>query len=195
MKKIALYGIILILLPIASIAGVKYQLRCDSELLSKACEVAKSQVGMLEHSNRNDGEVLKYLQAVGINHPAPYCAAGIWWCFAEACRQLGRSGKCNPLPRTASANAMFDYAKQNGTATKSAPENCDLIVWKKNGSKSGHIEMIISAGRAGFVQTIGFNTRKAFGGKILEGVFLQRRNVSHPLYKMKVRGIIGFIQI
>lgn len=195
MKKIAIYGIILILLPISVIASKKYELTCDRELLRTACEVAKSQLGVREQSNCNDGEVLKYLRAVGLEHPAPYCAAGIWWSFAEACRLLGRAGNCNPLPRTALANAMFNYAKLKGTPSKFSPNDCDLIVWRKDGSFRGHIEIIISTERAGFVQTVGFNTRKVLGNRTFEGVFLQRRNILHPLCQMRVGGIIGFKQV
>jgi hypothetical protein len=50
--------------------------------------------------------------------------------------------------------------------------------------------------RAGWVITIGFNSNKRdINGNHIEGVFLQKRNIYHPLGRKKILGIIGFRRI
>jgi hypothetical protein len=67
----------------------------------KLLEVAKSQVGVREATGRNDGEVDKYLRAVGLGGShAPYCAAFVYW--------VGRTalGNRNPIPKSAWSPTM-----------------------------------------------------------------------------------------
>lgn len=62
----------------------------------KVIAVAKSQVGIVELTGRNDGEVDKYLAAVGLGGSRnPYCAAFNYWVGREAL------GSRNPYPRSA----------------------------------------------------------------------------------------------
>lgn len=57
---------------------------------------AASQVGVTEKTGRNDGEVDKYLAAVGLGGTRnPYCAAFNYWVGSEAL------GPLNPYPRSA----------------------------------------------------------------------------------------------
>lgn len=192
MKKILSFGILLLIVPIIGYANKRYELFCREQVLVRAINIMHSQVGIREATNRNDGEVLKYLRALGINKPAPYCAAGIWWCFEQARRQLMLPPPDNPLPATAVANDMLAYAIKNGHETNFSPKIFDLIVWKKSNSYRGHIECIVELQNGGFVRTIGFNTSIRNLGKNQEGVFYQKRNIMHPLSRMRLRGIIGF---
>lgn len=62
----------------------------------KVLAVAAAEVGVREKTGRNDGEVDKYLDAVGLGGSrAPYCAAFVYWCGREAL------GADNPYPRSA----------------------------------------------------------------------------------------------
>lgn len=62
----------------------------------KVLAVASSQVGIVEKTGRNDGEVEKYIASVGLDPKAgyPYCAAFNYWVGKEA---LGES----PYPKSA----------------------------------------------------------------------------------------------
>lgn len=73
----------------------------------KPLEVAISQIGKQEiprGSNWGD-DVKKYLASVGINFPASWCMAFIYWCFEEAKVRIdvgnpGQSILINPLEKT-----------------------------------------------------------------------------------------------
>jgi hypothetical protein len=163
---------------------VRYELECDQELLKKSEEIARNQVGVLEKSNRNDGKrITEYLRSVGINSPAPYCAAGVYYCFCEAKDEVGGS---IPIVRSGVASKIYNEAK-TGKRSRYSPKRHDLIVWKRNKSWQGHIERIVEVGRRGWVTTVAFNVRK--GNK--EGVFYKRRNVFHPLGRLRILGLVG----
>ncbi len=62
----------------------------------KVVAVAASQIGVTEKTGKNDGEVDKYLAAVGLAGTRnPYCACFNYWCGREAL------GKANPYPKSA----------------------------------------------------------------------------------------------
>jgi hypothetical protein len=59
-------------------------------------EIAAGEVGVVEKTGRNDGEVDKYLESVGLGGSrAPYCAAYVYWVGHQAL------GDRNPYPRSA----------------------------------------------------------------------------------------------
>jgi hypothetical protein len=192
MKKLVAIFFFILIVPISGIAATKYCLYCNSSLLIEAAKVAKSQVGIIEKSGANDGEVEKYSIAVGNPPRSPYCAAGLWWSFKEACYKLNLPLSAIPFPRTGLANKIFDYAKRNGTKSESAAKRYDFIVWRRANTIFGHIEFIDKVLSSGFVQTIAFNSSKNIDGKACQGVFVQKRNLRHPLGRLKFRGIIGF---
>lgn len=47
--------------------------------------VIYSQIGIVEATGNNDGEVEKYIEATGLNPKAnlPYCVAYVYWCFLQ----------------------------------------------------------------------------------------------------------------
>jgi hypothetical protein len=62
----------------------------------KVIAVAASQIGTVEKTGRNDGEVDKYLASVGLaGTRSPYCAAFNYWVGREAL------GPKNPYPKSA----------------------------------------------------------------------------------------------
>ena len=173
-------------------AAAKYTLNCRADLLKKSSEVALMQVGIRESPNNRGKMIERYLASVGLKQGHPYCAAGQYWCFAQACRLLKIPVKYIPLPRTALASVMFNYGKMNGKRVKFIPAADDLIVWQSGKTIFGHIERIIQVGKRGWVRTIGFNTVKYINGIRFEGVFIHRRNVFGFLGRMHIKGIIGF---
>ncbi len=185
MRKI----ILIFLLPCLLYSGTKYTLPCRQDLLLESERIALSLIGTKELGNRNDGpQIREILKSAGLPRYSAYCAAGQYWSFLQACRKLNLQESEIPLPRTGTANCMFNYAANKGRYSLYRAARHDLIVWKYPQNMHGHIERIISSGRAGWVNTIAFNTSK----NGIEGIFIRKRNIYHVLGRMNVRGLIGF---
>lgn len=173
----------------------KYLLPCKRNLILLSREILQKQVGVCERTNRNDGDkIKKYLESVGLAEGNPYCVAGQYYCFAEAASLLNLSRNEIPLPRTGLSSTLFNYAKRKGQKTKPEFSTDDLVVWIRPRTIHGHTERIVLVGRKGWVETIGFNTRRydRRSGKWLEGVFRWKRNLIAPFGKMYLLGIVGF---
>ncbi len=173
-------------------SAMKYTLVCRSDVLNLSLKICIEQVGTVESGENRGKQIEIYLAAVGLPAGYAYCAAGQYWCFAEACRRLTLAPNYIPLKRTALANAMFNYAARKGKPARYSVQVDDLIVWQRGKSQFGHIERVIRTGKAGWVYTIGFNTVKIIGKKRCEGVFVHKRNIFHLLGRLRIRGIIGF---
>jgi len=174
-------------------AGIKYNIKCGSALAQRAVTEALSQENVLEFKCKNSGDVLKYLDLFNARAGTPYCAAGIYWCLVQAAKALNYPQNKIPFPKSLLANSYFDFAKKNGTKSKYQPQKSDLIVWKRRNSIYGHIEIITKVGEKGWVETIGFNTKKQIKGQTLCGVFKHKRNIFHPLGALNIRGLIGLV--
>jgi hypothetical protein len=164
-----------------------YELPCDTELLIVSERIALTQIGVREVGN-NRGEVAKYLTSVGLNEGHPYCAAGVYWCFSEATKELKMSNSAIPIKRTAVANGVLNDAIRRGKLVEKPIAKHDLLVWKSKSSWQGHIERVIEAKSKGIVKTIAFNVRLKDG----EGVGIKTRYISHPLGKLMLRGVVKF---
>lgn len=169
----------------------KYVVNCNTQLIAKSKQILLEQVGELEQKPNDSPQIRNYLAAVGINYPAPYCAAGQYYCFSEAANILQLQQTEIPIKRTALANAVYSNAKQNGSTTNYKAKDNDLIIWRKGNSIFGHIERIISVGSCGWVQTVGFNTGSG-NTRDGDGVYIRKRNIYHPLQRMTIRGLIEF---
>lgn len=170
----------------------KYLLYCDSKLIDASYDSMITQVGIIEKTNQNDGEVQKYLQLIGLKGNYPYCAAGQYWCFYVSAKALKIDINSIPIQRTGLAISMFNFAKNKGRKTAFSPQKHDLIVWRKLNSSKGHIERIISVQSKGWVKTVGFNTSFIVKNKKIEGVFMHKRNIFHILGLLQIRGLFGF---
>jgi len=168
----------------------RYELKCSKILLEASLDSAFSQVGTCEKTNRNDGEVEKYLLLFNLKKGNPYCAAGQYWCFYTTAMDLNLSCKGIPILKSVLASAVFNDARMKGKITKYKPRKHDLIFWRKKNSIKGHVERIFDVQQRGVVLTIGFNTKNKITGS--EGVFLQRRNLFLPLGRLVIRGLVGF---
>ena len=173
-----------------SIAAEKYVVTVRKDLVEKSYDIMMGELGLVEKSNQNDGAVQKYLAIVGLKGNNPYCAAGQFWCFVMAAKNLKIAESNIPIPKTGLANNIYNYFKKNGTKSPFRAELHDLIIWRKGSSAFGHIERVIQSGKAGWVKTVGFNVREIPSGK--QGVFIKKRNLYYPLLGMKLRGIAGF---
>lgn len=171
----------------------RYEYNCSEDLLLKSREILISQVGTLEKTKRNDGEIIdEYLKSVGLKKGNPYCAAGQFYCFFKGVEILGLDISEIPIKRTGLASEIFNHSRKFGKKTAFKPEIDDLIIWRKGKTPFGHIERIISVSKKGWVRTVGFNTSKIIGSKLYEGVFVKRRNIYHRLTGMTIRGLTGF---
>jgi hypothetical protein len=193
MKKILV--ILYVLAYTALNAQVKVVLPCSKQLLEASLDSALAQVGTVESTNRNDGaKIEEYLSSVGRNRGNAYCAAGQYWCFWVAAKQLNLPFSVIPIKRTGLANEMFNDASKRGDKVIFEPSRHDLLVWRKANKANGHIERIIRVAKAGWVYTIGFNTSPSKSSRESngEGVYIRKRNVYHSLGRLAVRGLIGF---
>lgn len=172
------------------IGQTKFMLKCDSELLDSSLDSALAQVGIIELTNKNDGEVEKYLRLFSLKSGQPYCAAGQYWCFFVSAKKLGLSLSEIPITKSPLAYNIFKDAKKRGIRGNYHAAKNDMIVWRKKDSRNGHIERVYSVSRKGNVTTIGFNTKDKKSNR--QGVFFQRRNIYHPLERLMIKGLIGF---
>ena len=176
------------------ISQERYVLKCKKELLEASFDTLLAQVGIIEKSGKNDGEVVKYNQILGLPKNAPYCAAGQYYCFFVSAKSLKLDVNEIPIKRTGVANEIFIDARKKGKKTSLQLQKHDLIVWKKLKSWAGHIERVIKVGTGGWCQTVGFNT-KGFDTRINRegnGVFIKKRNLFHFNSRMIIRGVVGF---
>lgn len=175
--------ILMITLSASAFAFERYTIPCKQYLLEASLDTAMLQVGTHERG-QNLGAVEKYTNYMGLPKGSSYCAAGVYYCFAQAAKVKSDI----PIPKTGVATKLFAYAKKHGKRTRAAPQKHDLIIWRLPGSWRGHVERIYKIGKAGWVRTIAFNTIK--GNR--EGVFRQRRNMYHIFGRLKVLGLVGF---
>jgi hypothetical protein len=168
---------------------MKYEIPAKKIVLEKSLEIGLREVGTLERTNRNDGNVRKYLQPFGLPEGSPYCAAGIYFTFLKAVEELRLTEKDIPIAKTALANQVYLNARKQGHKVKLVPMRHDLLVWRKARTKFGHIERIYEVEGKGWVRTLAFNVKNDYGQ---EGVFLKRRNILHPLGRLALRGLVGF---
>lgn len=107
-------------------AAVPAVTRAFSPLTSEGLRVAATQIGVLEQpigSNRGP-QVDAYLRAVGLDPAAgsfAWCAAFVYWCFAQASSTLG---KPNPLVCTAGVLDHWNRAGARGATRITTEEAC-----------------------------------------------------------------------
>lgn len=166
----------------------------DSTLARASLDSARTQIGVHEAANRNDGPRIRlYLAAVGLSEGNPYCAAFVVWCFRAASDAIAGRPTI-PIRRTALASAIYADARKRGRADSSGVHAGDLVVWKFSRTINGHVGRIDSVGRAGWVATIEANTSSGARGSQRDGggVYRRRRNLRYPLGRMPLYGLVGF---
>jgi len=193
MKQLIMAVMLILFIQSADLLAYKsYELYCDRALLEESEKIALTQIGITERTNRNDGEVEKYLQAVGLEKGNPYCTAGIYWCFAKAAEILKYDTKAIPIPKTGLVANIINYTKQHGKQLKRNAEKHSLLVWLVKNKRQGHIERIYQVRKAGWVDAIGFNTTSPDKSVKKEGVYMKSRNILHPLGRLRFAALINF---
>lgn len=168
-------------------ANRAYSLHGKQDILELSENIAISQVGVKEKTNKNDGEPEKYLQSVGLKKGNPYCLAGQYWTFKEAVDSLGLDYKNIPIPKTGLVYNIFHYAEKYGKVAEYSPTKHSFLIWIYPNKKKGHIERIIEVGKAGWVKTIAFNTAKDnSNSRDGEGVYIKNRNIYSPLGRLNI---------
>jgi hypothetical protein len=83
--------------------------------------------------------VKKYLASVGIGFPAPWCMAGVYWCYAEAASQMGIK---NPLVKT--GGVLMHYSKARPEIKFQYPQAYDIF-FMDFGKGLGHTGFVVKA--------------------------------------------------
>jgi hypothetical protein len=110
-------------------------------LSAKVIEVAKGEIGKQEiPKGSNWGpEVKKYLNAVGINEPASWCMAFVYWCTATAAKALSIN---NPLYKTGGVMNQWYNAHPNNKILEH-PQAGDIFIMEFKGGL-GHTGIVES---------------------------------------------------
>jgi hypothetical protein len=181
---------LLLSITVASFTQIRYELTAPKVLVLKSYNYLISQIGKTEIGN-NRGIADEYNRSIGNPLGSPYCQAGQYWCYVQACNELNIPYYEIPMPRNGLANSTFNYAMRLGKRTGYTPQVHDLIIWKSVYNSTGHIERIVSVRNGGWVYTVGFNTgvKSQDNG---EGVSKMKRNIRFPLNRIKkIRGLVG----
>jgi hypothetical protein len=119
----------------------RYVLNIDSNLVVISHAIAQSQVGVVEKTGKNDGEVDKYMQFLGLGgQKLPYCSGGISWSYLQGSIFLGKDRKFIPFPLSAGSQVAYNYARTKGEEDLSRSiKKYDLFIWRKKEGNQGHI--------------------------------------------------------
>lgn len=122
-------------------------------LQKKALEIAITQIGKEEvPRGSNWGEPVKsYLAAVGINFPASWCMAFLYWCFQQAAKE---SGIKNSAVKT--GGVLNAWNKAPASAKVKDPQPGDVFI-QDHGGGLGHTG-IVEKVDGEYVHTIEGNT-------------------------------------
>lgn len=127
----------------------------DSVILTAtAIEVAISQLHVKETGHNSGPEVDEYLRRVGLDPGYPWCAAFLYYCFDEAAKRLGM---VNPVPKTASTQALWRHAEPIG---RDSNPGAGYVYILQHGSSSGHVG-IVESYADGVITEISGNTNEA----------------------------------
>lgn len=123
-----------------------------SQLTDKAIQFAVTQIGREENPiGSNWGEPVKsYLASVGIDFPASWCMAFVYWCFDNASKDLNT---VNPLIRTAGVLNAYNRALSHHQLV---PEIGDIFIMDLGGG-AGHTGIVTQMDRI-YIYTIEGNT-------------------------------------
>lgn len=172
----------------------KYLLPCNEELWHLSLNIAIQQIGIKEKTGKNDGpEVEAYLKSIGLPKGNPYCVAGHYWSFIQACEQLKLPVSAIPIPKSGLALATYKLAKKKGTEVYAIIEIGDIMIWQKPNKINGHFARVINVLDFLTVKTIEFNTSNGLHGSQRDGdgVFQRKRYTNKLLGDMELICLIG----
>jgi len=112
--------------------------------------------GEVDGNNRG-ASIRKYFQAVDPSlYPAPWCAAFVSWCIAQAYARVYRSRP--PFQLSTSAKKLFRAACRAGARVET-PEVGDLVCWHRGDPSSwkGHIGIVVAVTNRGSIYWVDGN--------------------------------------
>lgn len=154
-----------------------------NQIPEAALAVAISQVGQTEKPlGSNWGHpVQDYLLSVGINFPASWCMAFIYWCFLKASEE---AGEATPLLKTGGVLHAWETADE-ARKIEDHPQAGDIFIMDL-GKGLGHTGIVVSVSADGHVlQTVEGNTNDT-GSR--EGIEVARKQ------RFNQRPIIGYLR-
>jgi hypothetical protein len=127
-----------------------------STLSDKALQIAISQLGKEENPRGSNwgkagDPIPAYLATVGINFPASWCMAFIYWCYEQAAEQLGL---VNPMSKT--GGVLTGWGSRPRSQVK-LPQAGDVFIMDL-GHGLGHTGIIEKIDPDGTLHTIEGNT-------------------------------------
>jgi len=113
-------------------------------LKEKVLEIAASEIGTEEVGNNwgsptDPSDVDDFLRSVGINFPAPWCMAFVYWCFKEACSQIGIE---NPLAKTGGVLDQWNRRKLKYGQVHPMPGDVFIMDFGKGLGHAGFVEKV-----------------------------------------------------
>lgn len=142
--------------------------------------IARSQIGFAEDPKGSNWgrHVKKYLAAIGINFPAAWCMAFVYWCVDEACKEQKLQ---NPLRRTGGVMEQWNHTLLSKRTIHPAAGTIFIMDHGKGLGHTGIVEKVEGV----WIYTIEGNTNDE-GSR--EGYEVARRR--RPLTSIK-----GYIQL
>lgn len=124
-----------------------------SDLSDKAVSIAISQIGEEEKPRGSNWghPVQDYLALVGINFPASWCMAFMYWCFDGAAKQLGAQ---NPLLKT--GGVLHQWNDIDKVFKAATPQEGSIFIMDFGGGL-GHTGIVENV-KDGWLHTIEGNT-------------------------------------
>lgn len=147
-------------------------------------DIAISQLNVQEEPRGSNWgkDVQKYLNSVGLNFPAAWCMAFVYWCFREYYKKTGEK---NPLIKTGHVQNQWNkVGKQYKFASN--PKAGDIFIMKfPNGL--GHAGIVEFVDDKGILHTIEGNTNDE---GVREGFEVCRRTRMQPTIQGYIRVIL-----
>ena len=178
---------LLFMIGILSQASTMYELKADKRVVDMSAKILAQQVGVKEVGNNTGVEVERYLTSVGLRAGNAYCYAGQYYCLQQAALILN---SYVPIKRTGNCQIAYMDAMKRGKQVPFVPRVNVLTIWRLGVTMSGHAGRIVKVLGMGWVYTIEFNT--GLNAREGSGVELKKRQLTNPLARMKLRGIISF---
>lgn len=148
-------------------------------LSEKALEMMAAEVGEQEvPKGSNWGPaVQKYLASVGINFPAAWCMACVYWCFSESAK---RTGLTNTLYKTGGVQKQWNMRRVVHQKNTPQPGDVFIMLFGKGLGHTGMVERV----EGDYIHTIEGNSNDE-GSR--EGYEVCRN-------KRKISSITGFLR-
>ncbi len=169
-------------------------------IAARALAVALSQVGITEvpPGSNNGPQIKAVLKSVGLGPGFPWCASFLFWAYAQAARQTGKTNHCPKTAGVLNGWALAGYNESGLTRIAAVeaikhPERIKpgMSFVLKFSSTTGHTGLVQKLYRDGHMDTVEGNTADAksidAGSREGVGVFTLSKR------KLTDRSLLGFI--